>query len=85
MYCFVEAGWEIFSRSFAAEVISLAFSGPFFGPFDGSGIPLPVQKNLYLSQTEWLSLNLHWAMGQTWISEKHSSFASKDVKKVYSV
>ena len=47
MYCFVEAGWEIFSRSFAAQVISLAFSGPIFGPFDGSGIPLPVQKKTF--------------------------------------
>ena len=45
MYCFVEAGREIFSGSFAAQVISLAFSRPYFGPFDGSGIPLPVQKN----------------------------------------
>ena len=44
MYCFAEAGWEIFFLSFAAQVISLAFSGPFFGPFDGGGIPLPVQK-----------------------------------------
>ena len=30
MYCFVGAGWEIFSRSFAAQAISLVFSWPFF-------------------------------------------------------
>ena len=28
-YCFVEASWEVLSRSFAAHVISLAFSEPF--------------------------------------------------------
>ena len=33
MYCFAEVGWEVFSRSFAAQAISLAFSGPFFGQF----------------------------------------------------
>ena len=47
MYCFVEAGWEIFSLSFAAQVISLAFSGSFFGLFAGSGIPLPVQEKTF--------------------------------------
>ena len=33
MYCFAEAGWEIFSCSFTAQAISLSFSGPFFGQF----------------------------------------------------
>ena len=33
MYCFVEVDWEVFSHSFAAQAISLAFSGPFFGQF----------------------------------------------------
>ena len=33
MYCFVESGWETFSRSFTAQAISLAFSQPSFGQF----------------------------------------------------